>query len=602
MGPREPTPIHSDRLGPLPIRPWTNGGSAAADPVAAPAARERLAGAERIAVLALIAIGLVVRALAVLHHAVNTDEPQHLHVAWAWTQGLLPYRDVFDNHTPLFNLLLSPVLALAGERADIVPVMRLAVVPFALVALAATWVIARRLFSARVAPWAVALVAVNPEFLRASVEYRTDQLWMAAWLVALAVLVSGPLTLRRSFLAGLVLGAALATSMKTTLLLACLLAAALVTLALLATRGVRPATRGLLARAASALAGFVLLPAALAAFFAAQGAWRPLLYGVVWHNLVPGLGLWNAAPLRPLLLVAAAPLLVGLAAVLVRRSPDPALGARRALLLVATGLAHAAIEGVWPLVTRADLLPLLPVEAVFAGALLVALPGAVARRGPRAAAWGRALVWLPALLVAAETCAAATVEPVWRDHTRHQIGVLGQVLRLTRPGDPVMDVKGEAIFRPRPFYYAIETITEERFRLGLLRDDIPERLRATRTAAVVESPGDPFPLPPRARAFVEANYLPVGAVRVLGVMLPAAASDGPEPRAFALQIPQRYALASATGPARGWLDGTPYAGPRVLARGRHTYRPQDDEGTVALLWADAVERGASPFGPPRQGP
>ena len=36
----------------------------------------------------------------VLHHRVNTDEPQHLHVAWSVAQGLLPYRDVFDNHSP----------------------------------------------------------------------------------------------------------------------------------------------------------------------------------------------------------------------------------------------------------------------------------------------------------------------------------------------------------------------------------------------------------------------------------------------------------------------------------------------------------------------
>ena len=35
----------------------------------------------------------------------DSDEPQHLHVVWAWTFGLLPYRDVFDNHSPLFQAL-----------------------------------------------------------------------------------------------------------------------------------------------------------------------------------------------------------------------------------------------------------------------------------------------------------------------------------------------------------------------------------------------------------------------------------------------------------------------------------------------------------------
>src|SRR5512144_27287 len=61
---------------------------------------------------------------------VNSDEPQHLHTVWCWTQGLLPYRDVFDNHAPLFHLLYAPLLAALGERADIVPIMRLAVIPW----------------------------------------------------------------------------------------------------------------------------------------------------------------------------------------------------------------------------------------------------------------------------------------------------------------------------------------------------------------------------------------------------------------------------------------------------------------------------------------
>ena len=48
---------------------------------------------------------------------VNSDEPQHLHVVWAWTKGLLPYRDVFDNHAPLFDFLNAPLLVLVGEKA-----------------------------------------------------------------------------------------------------------------------------------------------------------------------------------------------------------------------------------------------------------------------------------------------------------------------------------------------------------------------------------------------------------------------------------------------------------------------------------------------------
>ncbi|TMQ55335.1 MAG: hypothetical protein E6K72_06495, partial [Candidatus Eisenbacteria bacterium] len=48
---------------------------------------------------------LVTRVLYILHHRADSDEPQHLHVAWGWTQGLIQYRDLFDNHAPLFHLV-----------------------------------------------------------------------------------------------------------------------------------------------------------------------------------------------------------------------------------------------------------------------------------------------------------------------------------------------------------------------------------------------------------------------------------------------------------------------------------------------------------------
>ena len=59
----------------------------------------------------------------------DSDEPQHLHVIWAWTHGLVQYRDVFDNHMPLFHLLCAPILGLMGEHAADLYWMRLLMVP-----------------------------------------------------------------------------------------------------------------------------------------------------------------------------------------------------------------------------------------------------------------------------------------------------------------------------------------------------------------------------------------------------------------------------------------------------------------------------------------
>ena len=161
----------------------------------------------------------VLRVAYAVVYRVDSDEPQHLHVVWEWTQGKLPYRDFFDNHTPLFQALCAPLMKLFGERADIVVWMRMAMVPLFVICLWAVYRIAATLYSRRVAIWAVILAGLWPNFLLTATEFRTDDLWVALWLVALALMVREPFTARRAFAVGLVFGAAFAVSMKTSLML-----------------------------------------------------------------------------------------------------------------------------------------------------------------------------------------------------------------------------------------------------------------------------------------------------------------------------------------------------------------------------------------------
>jgi hypothetical protein len=76
----------------------------------------------------------------------DSDEPQHLHVVWAWANGMLPYRDVFDNHSPLFQAISAPLFALLGERTDIVTAMRWTMVPIVGLILAMTYLIGPSFF------------------------------------------------------------------------------------------------------------------------------------------------------------------------------------------------------------------------------------------------------------------------------------------------------------------------------------------------------------------------------------------------------------------------------------------------------------------------
>src|SRR5437870_8010462 len=104
-------------------------------------------GERRLAAIALVSAFLL-RVVYAFRYRVDTDEPQHLHVAWGWAHGLVQYRDVFDNHMPLFHLVMAPVVRLVGERADIVSIMRLVMLPLYAFTLWCTYRLGQRLFSA----------------------------------------------------------------------------------------------------------------------------------------------------------------------------------------------------------------------------------------------------------------------------------------------------------------------------------------------------------------------------------------------------------------------------------------------------------------------
>src|SRR5262249_20745142 len=215
---------------------------------------------------------LFLRIAYVFHYPIDSDEPQHLHVVWGWAHGLLQYRDIFDNHTPLFHLLCTPLFLAFGERPEVLYLMRLAMIPCSILVLWSTYKIGCVLFSRRVGLWAVVFVGLLPGLFFCSVEFRADDLWTALWLLALGVFIQGRLTWRRSLVVGLILGAAMGVSMKTTLLLASFGSAVLTAGLLTAKNRSLLVARHLSLCAAAALAGLSLVPIALALFFATQGA------------------------------------------------------------------------------------------------------------------------------------------------------------------------------------------------------------------------------------------------------------------------------------------------------------------------------------------
>lgn len=553
------------------------------EPAAVSTADHALGRLEIATLAGLVAIQLGLRVGIAFRSPVDSDEPQHLHVAWAWTQGLVPYRDIFDNHAPLFHLLMAPLVAAIGERPEILVTMRLAMIPLAAVALGCLYAIGRTLFGTRVGAWAAVLVGLMPSFLVTSIEFRADDLWTALWLAALAVGIAEPRRAGRAFAAGLLFGLTFTTSIKTTLLFSTLLAGVALAFALDPARHRRLRDRRLWLCVLACATGLVLPLATAGVLFAAVGALPDLLSCLFTNNLA-AFALWDHRWLRISFFVSTAPLIVVAGRMLLRRSSSrPVAGSA---LLIATLLFATTVNGFWPLNNAQDCMPLYPLLAIF----VVAGTEAALERSGRVRG-SRAAPCVLATVAAIEIVLALWVSRPWEDRTRFEFGLLRDVLHLTAPNDPVMDLKGESVFRRRPFFYALEAITRERFRRGELRDDIRERLIATRTYVSVM---DSERFPAAARRFLLENYLPVGHLRVAGKFLDIDRRGQSE---FVVELAGRYTILSPTGPVSGTLDGRPLSGSRTLEAGRHTFAPSRPTTPLALLWAEAAERGFSPFHP-----
>ncbi len=541
-------------------------------------------GSEWFVIALLIVVQFALRAMALFNHQINSDEPQHLHVIWGWNQGLVQYRDVFDNHAPLFHLLMAPVMRLLGERADIILLGRILLLPLVALSLWATYRLGSLLWSPRTGAWAALGASVSPTWLLTSTEFRADILWMAAWLCALVALLGGPWSRRRGFVGGLLLGVALVTSLKTILLLAALGIG--VTVVALARPRHRTAARvGEWARAFGwVAAGFVVLPVLIVVGFWWIGGLDAMRYCTLEHNIVPHLGHWGTESVRPWILPAVLLAMIPAARWLLGSDRTSPAQGRRVVLLLSTGCFIGFLESWWPLITREDYLPWIPMLALLVTA---AVRGAWrwSRREKRSRIARQGVVWTLGLIVAFEMLSVFEVAPIWRSSSDPQVELLGDVLRLTRAHESIMDLKGETVFRPRPYYFALEGVTKCRLALGLLPDRIASDVRHARTHfATPDNPG----FPPAAREFLNTHFVPDRSLRVLGADL--GSDRRATSRHFDVSYSERFAILADGLPGRGRLDGATYRDARVLHSGPHVYHPAPGESHVILIWDRALHR------------
>lgn len=550
---------------------------------------KRVLSTDQLKMMFFVLAILTLKIIYALNYRIDSDEPQHLHTVWAWANGMIPYRDVFDNHTPLFQLLCAPLLLAFGERPDIVIPMRLAMIPLYLVDLWLIYLIVKALYSERWAQWAISLAGIFPPFFLLTTEFRTDDLWTTLWLAVLFVGLCRPATPRWAAICGLLVGACFATSMKTALLVFAVAVALSVIFLGGAARTKRLEWSGWLRRAGAFTGAALIVPGAFCLFFASRGSWPQLYYGVIRHNLVPDLVETGFVPHagRPFYFpVVLAILLAATIAVYLRPGPSP-LRTKRLLTVLIPAFYLAGLWSYWPVFYGEHYAPFYPM--LFIG--LIPLAGMVGFPSGRFGWTGQRAVLVIAMVAAVELAWLFVWQPAWQNRNARHIKLVADVLRLTGEHDFVMDGKCETIFRPRPFYYVLETMTDARVERGTIRDDIPERLIDTRTAVART-----VRLYPRSLAFVEQNYLHVtDDLLVLGRKLKREPGLAGREFSFQIIVPNRYTIVSSSGAAMGDLDGVPLQGGRWLEAGEHRFVCSGSETALAVVWAKAVELGYWPL-------
>lgn len=509
--------------------------------------------------LGLLIAGLCARLALIFRYRFDSDESQHMHVAWGWSHGLVQYRDVFDNHMPLFHLMTAPLFAGGSDDPRLLFAARLLMVPLFAGATMLVWFIADRLFEDdRIALVAAAITALFPPYFLGSLEYRTDDLWVVCWLGVIAVGVSRMRLRTRSIWGGLLLGASFGVSMKSVLCAGALLVAAGGVFFLTRARTAWPPVRTLLLSAATSLALACSIPLIIALSFAATGNWKPFLYGVFEHNRVPFEHAWRVLWFVPLYFV------VRTAALSILRSEaDASLVRRRLFVCLACGAYSIGLIAFWPMSSLESYLPIYPL------ALLFVAPWLAEQR--RVAALTFATIELVAVII--------TARP-WRNEAQHEIALVSEIVALTGAHDPVMDLKGESVFRARPWYFGIEAITNVKLRLGIIQDHIAESLVRTSTHVVVSDR-----LPPLAKRFVLANYVDWGLVRIAGVRLPPV----PEgiPVSFRIAIPGDYLVTGEAGSVDAAIDGKAVVHTIHLTPGRHTLVTTHAVRHPMVIWEGA---------------
>lgn len=482
----------------------------------------------RAALLLLIASAFALRLPAVFVRYIDVDELQHLHAARNIFHGMVPYRDFFEHHTPLFHYLLAPGYFILPDDIRLIFLVRLFMLVGAVAIIVLTYRLARMQYSPGAALYAAVLLSFTVMFHDKALEIRPDSLATILCLSALIFFMKGTRrahdrpgsALRYLFLSGFCIASAILTTQKAVFGLA----AIGIAWAWLAPLPARPARDGWGEAAGSFCAGFAIPVAAVCGYFLLAGGLREFLYRNIVMNLRWQYGFTPFEYLRklfaqnPVLCIFGAGGLAAATLLTFRRRGDP----ESPVVPVSAALAFIAGLFLIHVPNRQYYLFIMPLIAVFAGyALNATLGGAfidVSRIFSARRLTARRRGWIIAAVmvcVIAYPLICLTGEVFTKDlqlkHTNlRQLDEIRYILAHTTPQDTVLDGwTGSGVFRGQASYFGFLPwevqlmLTKEEMR-GVVRALEEKRPKIVIYDMMVKM------LPAEAQHYVAANYKRAG--------------------------------------------------------------------------------------------
>jgi hypothetical protein len=536
---------------------------------------------------AILLLAIVLRVGVVANRRIDPDESQHLHVSWLLSQGQVPYRDFWEHHLPFFHYAMAPLTARLTDRPAVYFAARAVMVALAAAAAWLTWLLARRL-SADGAVWAVIILLFLPQFAETSTETRPDVPALVAHLASLVALVRWRETDRPGWLwtAGFWQGTALALALKTVFGLA-----GVVMVVVGPTTAAEYGWRGRVRSLARLFGGLGL---ALGALFA--GLWMvggaAMLQGLYKDVVLDSLGFVDFGKARPIFGSEVGAFVAGvLGLVLVLRVRG--LGILRhpvhgVLLLPTFTSVVMLLLPRTPAVYQHAWLPLLPVVAVYAGLTLATL-AEWARQEPTR--WRKGLA-ATAIVLAVVVPAGETIIFAVRNQNAADLSLMRRELRLTCPGNAVLDGTALYVFRPAAYRYGalIRGVREWVARGVIPEETIADEMRAARAPVAhvdFRILGMVGPV-----ADVLRRHYTAGPDGLLVAGAQIAAEEGQGRSVVDLLVPGRYLLTFSTGLTVAINGTVVHPGWHALPAGPHELTWFGPGGTIRLTVATCPERRA----------